>query len=211
MKEKITKESNLLYAHLLPEVWESLGNLPRTGWTEEYHNVDNPETVQEHTLAVMDIAQHTDFGLNSDDCTTLVNMLEIHDWAEAKTGDIVLLNLQSTDNYADKKHIKYENEQKIMKIFCEPLGVQGKDILELWERVETGTDPIADLARQIDKYQAIEKALEYDLSQGTQAFKEFYDYSQANSLKERNDIIHPVLLEKLDLLMNNWKNSQKMV
>ncbi len=45
----------LKYARLAPDVWSALGRLKRTGYVKR--DIPNPETVQEHTIAVMRIAE----------------------------------------------------------------------------------------------------------------------------------------------------------
>ena len=39
----------LKYASLVPDVWQALNEIPRTGWVNR--KVKNPESVQEHTVS----------------------------------------------------------------------------------------------------------------------------------------------------------------
>ncbi len=174
------------FATTVPDVWKKLGELKRTGWVNR--GVKNPETVQEHTLALMQIASTFDW-LNEKDKGDLVDMLEIHDWPEAILGDEVILSYDENELKSLEKY-KSEREESAMKSICESLGVVGDEIKNLWIRFEKSEDEIASFARQIDKYQAIEKSLEYEMSQGVIIFKEILEYS-------RKRIIHPVLIEKL--------------
>jgi len=151
---KLERETVVLkFAHLAPNVWEKLHEIKRTGWKD--HHVAHPESVQEHTIRLRELAVEIandleDFSTTDKD--NLLDMLEIHDWAEAIDGDEAIV----TNDEEDRKKrltVKYEREYNT-KIF------------ELWIRFENSDDKIALLARQLDKFQAIEKALEYEHAQG---------------------------------------------
>lgn len=73
----------------------------------------------------------------------------------------------------------------------------GEEIMALWLRFETSNDPAAVFGRQLDKYQAVEKALEYEQAQGIALFDEFLTYSI-------NFIHHPVLLKRIGQLKLKW-------
>jgi 5'-deoxynucleotidase YfbR-like HD superfamily hydrolase len=184
-------EPKLKYAHLAPDVWDALAKIERTGWV--MWKVKNPESVQEHIIALRALAASLADSLpdfSKEEMEELVDMLEIHDWIEAIVGDEVIF----TDNPEERKAQKaalYEKEHVAMKEISSKLGEEGKKILELWLRFEKADDKIASFARQLDKYQAIEQAAEYQKTQGIPLFEEFYNYS----LKS---ISHPVLLERLE-------------
>lgn len=142
---------------------------------------------QEHTIRLRELAVEIandleDFSTTDKD--NLLDMLEIHDWAEAIDGDEAIV----TNDEEDRKKrltVKYEREYNT-KIF------------ELWIRFENSDDKIALLARQLDKFQAIEKALEYEHAQGIPLFQEFYNYSHKS-------ISHPVLLKRLEKMKDEIK------
>ena len=127
----------------------------------------------------------------------LVEMLEVHDWPEAIHGDEVILELNPNDRKV-LKEAKFQNERKALENICADLP-NGKEIMDLWIRFETSNDPAAVFGRQLDKYQAVEKALEYEESQDIPLFKEFLTYSI-------NFIHHPVLLERIDKLKLRWSS-----
>jgi putative hydrolase of HD superfamily len=183
------KVPDLKFARFAPDVWKALGELKRTGWVNR--GVANPESVQEHTVALINIASSLE-GLTEQEKEGLLDMLEVHDWPEAIHGDEVILSVDE-NKLKSLKEIKFENEQIALVSICEGLGKRGKEIMDLWIRFETSTDDAALFAKQLDKYQAIEKALEYEKSQGIPLFKEFLDYS-------RQSITHPIILEKIKKL-----------
>ena len=187
----------LRFAEAAPQVWDALGNLRRTGWVNR--KVENPETVQEHTIALRDIAATMD-GLSEQERDGLLDMLEVHDWPEAIHGDEVILSVDEQEHKT--LHMsKFEKEQAALVSICASLGEKGEEILGLWRRFEAAADPASIFAKQLDKYQAIEKALEYEKAQGMPLFKEFLDYSRAK-------ISHPSLLRRIEGLERQFEAFQ---
>jgi 5'-deoxynucleotidase YfbR-like HD superfamily hydrolase len=124
-----------------------------------------------------------------------MDMLEVHDWPEAIHGDELILELDPNYRRA-LKQAKFENERKALAKICQDLP-NGDKIMTLWLRFENSDDPAAEFGRQLDKYQAVEKALEYEQSQGIPLFEEFLSYSI-------NFIHHPVLLQRIEQLKSKW-------
>lgn len=183
---KIEKCPDLKFAHLAPDTWTALGNIPRTGWVNR--GVENPETVQGHIVSLRELA-FSFVDLSNIERNDLLDMLEIHDWPEAVHGDQVIFT-DDEEERATLESTKFELETHALAGICSKLGETGEKIMELWLRFENSQDVTASFARQLDKYQAIEKALEYEKSQGIPLFKEFLDYSRKN-------ISHPALLKKI--------------
>ncbi len=189
-KEKVPE---LAFAHLAPDVWKALGELERTGWVNR--KVKNPETVQEHIISLRNLA-HSLEGLSAEEKDELLDMLEVHDWPEAIHGDEVIINYDE-EIRKKLKAVKFEKEQEVMAAICSKLGEQGKKIFALWLRFETADDKAAVFGRQLDKYQAVEKSLEYEKVQGMPLFKEFFDYAQKS-------ITHPILVQRMEKLNAEW-------
>lgn len=115
----------LRYAHLAPEVWDELGKIERTGWV--MRGVKNPETVQEHTLGVRKLALSMFKELpefTDADRQDLLNILEIHDWAEAIHGDEAIVT-EDMEERKTKKAKKFENELAAMTKICDAIGGGG--------------------------------------------------------------------------------------
>jgi len=192
--ESQDSQTILKFEKIAPEIYVKLQGLKRTGWVRD--GVENPESVKEHTESLVKLAIELSESLTDEEKHGLVEMLEVHDWPEALLGDEVILEL---DPEARKvlKDVKYENEKKALAEICKDLP-NGDEIMALWLRYEKSTDPAAVFGRQLDKYQVIEKALEYELSQGILLFENFLNYSV-------NFIEHPVLLQKVEQLKSKWK------
>jgi putative hydrolases of HD superfamily len=191
--ETQNKESVLKLEKVAPEVYQLLQDLKRTGWVDR--GVENPESVKEHTEALVKLAGELTPFLTEDEIDGLIDMLEVHDWPEAIHDDEVILELNPDDRKA-LKEAKFENERKALAKICEDLP-GGEEIMALWLRFENSNDPAAEFGRQLDKYQAVEKALEYEQTQGIALFDEFLTYSI-------NFIHHPVLLQRIEQLKLKW-------
>ncbi len=189
-KNNLEVVPELRYAHLAPEVSKALSLLERAGWVKR--GLKNVESVQEHTLSLRLIAI-TIPSLNRQDKQDLMDMLEIHDWPEAINGDELAVSNNQQELVTMKKN-KFIREAAAMGKICSELKEdQAKQIMDLWNRFESASDEIAELARQIDKFQSVEKALFYERTQNLPVFQEFRDYYNAS-------ITHPFLLERLKKL-----------
>lgn len=157
-------------------VIEKLKVLPRTGWLQ--WDIDSPETVYEHIRLVrmMAVSYKESLGLSSDELQELLNMIEIHDWPEALVGDGVILGDEI--DVKDLRAHKTARELEAMKIICDSLE-DGELILALYERYTKGGDKIAKLTKQIEKLQAVFKAVEYEnLYKKRGLTKEFLHYTK---------------------------------
>ncbi len=191
--ENRNKKTLLKLEKIAPEVYKSLHKLKRTGWIDM--GVKNPESVKEHTESLVALAHELSDLLTEEEKDGLIEMLEVHDWPEAIHGDEVILELNPDDRKA-LKAAKFENEKKALQSICTDLP-NGDAIMNLWLRFETSDDPASVFARELDKYQAVEKALEFEEEQGIELFDEFLTHSI-------NFIHHPVLLERINTLKLRW-------
>ncbi len=191
--ESQNKKTVLKLEKVAPEIYQSLEDLKRTGWVDR--GVENPESVKEHTEALVTLANELTPLLSEDEIDGLIDMLEVHDWPEAIHGDEVILEL-NPDSRKALKEVKFENERKALEKICKDIP-GGDEIMALWLRFENSNDPAAEFGRQLDKYQAVEKALEYEQTQGITLFDEFLRYSI-------HFINHPVLLARIEQLKLKW-------
>jgi 5'-deoxynucleotidase YfbR-like HD superfamily hydrolase len=152
----------LRYTHFVPHIWSALEHEIRKGWV--HAGVTNPETVAEHTLELLRLGDEVarEALLSDSDRADLLSMLEVHDWPEAIDGDEITLHGVDHAEEADRGRQKQLREEAVMTSICEHIGEEGQYILAFWRRFEMSDDPIATLAREIDKYQAIEKAFFYE-------------------------------------------------
>lgn len=176
------------------DVRAGIDAMPRTGWVRR--GVENPESVGLHTDEMKALGREVAAEIPELDVDRLVNILEVHDWPEFVTGDIITSDLPEEERRRMKAH-KYEVELAVMERLCARLD-GGAELLELWHEYESGTSPEADIARQLDKLQVVAKAVEYqDLGQPSTP-RDFYNSS-------RPFVTHPVLLQRLGELEKRIK------
>lgn len=193
--ESLDKKTLLKLETIAPRVYELLQGIERTGWVNR--GVENPETVKEHTEALLQLAMELSVHLSPEETDGLLDMLEVHDWPEAIHGDEVILELNPDDRKA-LKDIKFKNEERALEELCKDLP-NGQEIIDLWHRFELSDDPAAVFARQLDKYQAVEKSLEYEQAQGLLIFEGFLAYA-------KNFVHHPILLQRIEELKLKWES-----
>lgn len=170
------------------EVVRGLYDIKRTGWIKR--GVENPETVGEHTDALIAIGEEVCDKVPELDRTKLLRMLQIHDWPEVIVGDMVTATV-TADQRQKVEAEKFSKELEAMKKICANLGEEGEKNLALWMEYEEGKTAEGSMSKQIDKLQAMIKAHEYEQAgQGTVTAKEFINHA-------RHKITHPVLLEML--------------
>lgn len=183
----------LQFVPLAPDVWVKLQQIPRAGWVNR--GVPHPETVAEHTISLLSIAMEAE-PLTQGGRTDLLAMLEVHDWPESRTSDEVIL----TNNpvlRSIQKAAKRARELAAMKEICAPLGEKGKEILDHWLRFESSPDPIADLAREIDKFQVLEQALLLEKREHIPLFAKILE-------SDRQLISHPYLVKRIAELEQDY-------
>ncbi len=170
-------------------IWEKLELIPRTGWVQ--WEIPNPENVAEHILATRRLAVEWRelLGLSEAEFADLLAIVEVHDWPEIVTGDIVIMG--DENNVIELKNNKRERERQAMAEICQTLP-EGENVLTLYKRYETGYDLIAQYAKELDKLQAVLLACKYQKQYNRLGLvKEFYEYSNVR-------VMTPVLRDKLD-------------
>ncbi len=152
------------------EIIAGLYQVPRTGWVDR--RIKNPETVGEHSDQLVILA-----GLFPE-IIGLDKMLKIHDWAEydKSVGDLRTNPFCPADHRVTKEEKKVLELEAIKKI-CRRLGPYGKMVFTLWLEYEKGETERAKIAFQLDKLQAILKAIYYEKNGEPAGAQEFIDYS----------------------------------
>lgn len=183
----------LRYEATASDIYQALQKLPRTGWV--IRSVKDPESVYDHTVSVVKLAAiiGEETGLTPEQVDDLQHILEVHDWAEAIAGDEFIPNEDSVE-YDKRKKRKAKREADALAELLHNRPYQ-ETVHALFARYEEPTDDIAQLAKEIDKYQALELALHYEKTQNIPLFEEFYDY-----YKRDWPFTHPAILSRIDAL-----------
>lgn len=191
---------NLRYKTEADDIYAKLKEIKRTGWV--MRGVINPETVYEHTVALISLAAslQAELSLSDTELDDLQHILEIHDWAEAIVGDEFVPNDDTTE-YRKRKKIKGDKERHALEQLLVHKPYQ-EAVIKLFIRYEQGTDKVAKLAKELDKYQALELAYQYEQEQGIPLFLEFYNY-----YKRDWPFTQPVLIARIDNLRKQHGNT----
>ncbi len=188
-------DKDLIFSNILvSEIHRKLQDIPRAGWVKR--GIKNPENVGEHTKAIEQLMNKWKEELQIQDPDKLAIMIRIHDWPEILHGDELTYHLDG-EEYKKAKGDKHQNEFRAMKQLCTSLGELGDTFINLWLSFEKQEDHDSKIGYQLDKLQAVIKALEYQ--QGGQPVQamEF-----VNEVRKRNQIEHPFLVSVLNQVEN---------
>jgi putative hydrolase of HD superfamily len=149
----------------------SLSNLKktkRTGWIR--NGIQNPESIADHMHRMAMIAwMIKDPNLDRD---RLIKMAIIHDVAEAVVGDL-------TPDDPVSREEKATLERCAMMNFVDILGKteQANEMLGLWEEYEEGATLEAVVCKDLDKFEMILQAYEYEKEHHI-VLQSFFDSTQ---------------------------------
>ncbi|RGB30322.1 HD domain-containing protein [Rhizophagus diaphanus] len=153
-----TKNSVSNFANLLEffHIVENLKKTKRTGWIQ--FNIKNPESISDHMYRMSILA----LLLNDDDLdkNKCVKMAVVHDLAEGIVGDI-------SPAEGITKEEKHRREMEAMQHICKELlgnSIQSQEIFSLWQEYENGETMEAKFVKDLDKFEMILQAFEYEKS-----------------------------------------------
>ncbi|KAI8332294.1 HD domain-containing protein [Chlamydoabsidia padenii] len=151
-----SKASNIIrFLHTI----ENLKRTKRTGWID--NGINKPESIADHMHRMGIMAMLVDDpSLQRDRC---IKMAIVHDLAEAVVGDI-------TPHAGVSKEDKFTMEKNAMLGFQDLLGntTMVQEIVDLWHEYEEAKTPEALFVKDLDKFEMIVQALEYEKSDGKQ-------------------------------------------
>ncbi|XP_013414709.1 HD domain-containing protein 2 [Lingula anatina] len=154
----------------LLEFFMVVGRLKRTvraGWVQRH--VAQPESVSDHMyrMAVMTLALGDNDGINRDRCLKLAL---VHDMAESLVGDI-------TPACGISKEEKHRKEKDAMNHITSLLpGDIGTEVIDLWMEYEQQTSKEAAYVKDIDRFEMILQAYEYEREQSRPGeLQDFFD------------------------------------
>lgn len=183
-----------------------LKHLPRTGWLK-YKLTQHPEPVAGHMYRMAVLAFCLDDHMTSCngnskhasiDKNKCIKMALVHDMAESIVGDI-------TPHCGISTEEKYRRENEAMQQISTLLpGKIGAEMYDLWREYESQSSPEANLVKQLDKFDLIAQAYEYELeSQKPKYLQEFFN-STSKSIKDE-----PILSWSKHLLEEREKWSEE--
>lgn len=152
-----------------------LKKVKRTGWIK-YGKVKDPESVADHVmrLTVLCLVFGDIFEVDTD---KLVKMAIVHDLAESLVGDIV--SEEADKDLPEVKEEKFNLESDaIRKLFK---SVKDNDkYVKLWEEFEKQETKEARILRELDKFEMVLQALEYERDYNPENFESFWINAKKN-------------------------------
>ena len=143
-----------------------LKTLKRTGWVN--HGIPLPESVADHMYRMSMLGfLITDAEVNKD---RLIKICLCHDLAEAVVGDITPHDGVSKE---DKRRLEEEALKSIIG-GLEHDTIAG-EIMDLWLEYEEGTSRDAQVARNLDKFEMIVQADEYERANPGKHLDQFFE------------------------------------
>ncbi|ESO86057.1 hypothetical protein LOTGIDRAFT_167561 [Lottia gigantea] len=154
-----------------------LKRVKRTGWVRNH--ITDPESVAGHMyrMAVMALFISPDTAVNRDRC---IKMCLVHDMAECIVGDITPFD-------GITKEEKNKREETAIHYICGLIPEKiGQEILFLWQEYESGTTPEAIFVKDLDKYDMIQQAHEYEqIENKPNSLQEFFSTTQGQFKTEQ--------------------------
>lgn len=155
-----------------------LKNVKRAGWLR-YPKISDVESVSDHSyrMSLLSLLFLQDGKIDINKC---IKMSLVHDLAESVVGDIT-----PYDNVS--KEEKYRRENDAMAQITLSLPSEMKEIVYgLWKEYEEGVTEEAKIVKDLDKYEMILQAYDYENKYGVD-LEEFYkslDVIKSNQVKE---------------------------
>jgi len=150
--------SPLAFLHIL----ERLKTTPREGWRRR--GVEHGESISDHMYRMSIISLLCpDPSLNRDRC---IKMALVHDMAESLVGDITPVDGVNKD---EKHSRELQTMEYLTQTLLTPSNPQAaEEIMSLWREYEDGLTPEAIFVKDVDKFELLCQAVEYEKKSGGQ-------------------------------------------
>lgn len=193
------KKINYILAFI--QIVRLLKTQKRTGWVD--HNIPNAsvESISDHMYRMSIISMVIPNNeINIDKC---VRIAVIHDIAEALVGDITPFDGVTKP----EKHRREYESIKFLSSLIEPYNPKfSKDIVELWLDYEEIRCIEARYVKDVDKYEMIQQAWDYEQEFGFQyKLDQFYESRSAIKSKEIGELCDEVIRQRT-VLQKSFNN-----
>lgn len=204
IKKLLTPTSSLTNSILaFIQIVRLLKTQKRTGWVDRGVPLEKTESISDHMyrMSIISMAIPND-KINIDRC---VKIAVIHDIAEALVGDITPFGGVSKT----EKHRRELITIHYLSSLIEPYNPTfAKDILELWLDYEEIRCIEAQYVKDIDKFEMIQQAWDYEQDYGLKYdLNEFYKSRSAIKSKEIGDLCDEVINQRTKFI-NDLKDNQ---
>lgn len=167
-----------------------LKRVKRTGWVD--CGIQDPESVADHMyrMALMVMLLPTDPGIST---SRALRMALVHDLQEALVGDITPEPWSGVSK-AEKHKLEVDAIERI-RVMLHPAPF-ADELVELWEEYEAAATPEAKLVKDLDKFEMMMQAHEYEQQDPSLSLQQFFDH-----VRDTHTFTHPIVKEwvqKLD-------------
>jgi putative hydrolase of HD superfamily len=140
-----------------------LKRVKRTGWVRS--GVDDAESVADHMFRMAWMAMSIGQDVQGVDVQKAIKMALVHDLAEAKVGDLVIVGEKERQDKITKAE-KAKMELEVMTNISQEVGGDfGKEVLDLFNEFEAQETPTAKFLGDLDKLEMIIQCEEYEVEQ----------------------------------------------
>ncbi|KAI3404837.2 hypothetical protein KGF56_002354 [Candida oxycetoniae] len=194
---------NLFLAFL--QIISSLKFQPRTGWIDSGIPLVEAESIADHMYRMAIISMIVPPpNINKDKC---VKIAIVHDLAECLVGDI-------TPFSGIAQQEKHRRELETINYICEfvkPYNAEfAHEMRELWTDYEEIRTPEARYVKDIDKFEMIQMAWEYELKYGLKYdIGQFYRARSAVKTKEVGELCDAILQKREAFIEKLEKKEEK--
>ena len=182
----------------------------RTGWVRS--GVDDAESVADHMFRMAWMAMSIGQDVEGVDVQKAVKMALVHDLAEAKVGDLVIVGEKERQDKITKEE-KAKIELQCMEDVANELGGEfGKEVLDLFNEFEAHETPTARFLGDLDKLEMILQCEEYEIEQNMcmpsffKTTKDFFQTPVCKAMDAQLRARHHERLEKAGNPENPTKN-----
>ncbi|EFC48954.1 predicted protein [Naegleria gruberi] len=180
----------------------------RTGWVD--CKVKQPETIAGHMyrMAIISMLTKNQPNICTERC---IKMSIIHDLSEAIAGDITPHAGVSKEEKFKLENDAIENMRKTLLNGVSDTTEEGKqftqtvnEMLDLWHEYEEGTSPEAVMIKDIDKFDMVLQALEYETDQNLE-LPTFYESTKGGFKTDMVKALMNEVYEQKDKLTEERK------
>jgi 5'-deoxynucleotidase YfbR-like HD superfamily hydrolase len=173
----------------------------RAGWVERHLDVERIESVAEHTigtcvLGLLYLPEGNPENWQGYDKTEVLQMLMIHDLAEALSGDVTFRNSTDATREKERQAFRY-----IMMCRTYPRVADLQSYYERWEQFEAAANENARIARDLDR---LENLMQLYLYQRVAEVEDYQDWKT----QLISNISTPAGKRILDIIRDNFEGER---
>ncbi|KAF3988222.1 hypothetical protein FT663_03536 [Candidozyma haemuli var. vulneris] len=201
----LTSKSRLNSMLAFTQIVRLLKTQPRTGWVDRGVPVAKTESIADHMYRMSIIAMTIpNKEINVDRC---VKIALVHDIAESLVGDITPFGGVTKQ---EKHRRESDTIDYLVKVVSPYNSDFAKEMKELWLEYEEIRTPEAVYVKDIDKFEMIQQAWDYEQDYGlTYDLNEFYNSRSAIKTPEIGELCDELIRQRTEFVEQQKQLQQK--